>query len=59
MEDHRISFIYNNTEYSFVKAIKERLAGHALMLACRIEVQIYMTQHHFKGNYILTGMAKV
>lgn len=59
MEDHCISFIYNNTEYSFVKTMKERLVGHALMLACRVEVQIYMSQHNLKGNYILTGMAKV
>lgn len=59
MEDHCISFIHNNTEYSFTKAIKDRLVGHALMLACRVEVQIYMSQHNLKGNYILTGMAKV
>lgn len=59
MEYHRISFIYNDTDYSFVKAIKDGLTGYALMLACRVEVQIFMSQHNLKGNYILTGMAKV
>lgn len=38
MEYHRISFIHNDTEYSFVKAVKGGLTGQTLMLACRIEV---------------------
>lgn len=59
MEYHRISFIHNNTEYSFVKAVKEGLTGYALMLACRVEVKIYMNEHNLKGSYILTGMAKI
>jgi len=59
MEYHRISFIHNNIEYSFIKTIKEGLSGYALMSACRIEVQIYMHEHNLKGSYILTGMAKV
>lgn len=59
MEYHRISFIHDDTEYSFIKAMNERLAGHALVSACRMEVQIYMREHNLKGKYILTGMAKV
>ena len=56
---HRISFIHDDTEYSFIKAMNERLKGHALVSACRMEVQIYMKEHNLKGKYILTGMAKV
>ncbi len=59
MEYHRISFIHNNTEYSFVKPLKEGLTGYALMLACRVEVKIYMNSQGLKGSYILTGMAKI
>lgn len=59
MEYHRISFIHNDTEYSFVKAVKGGLTGQTLMLACRIEVKIYMKEHNLKGSYILTGMAKI
>lgn len=59
MEYHRISFIHDDTEYSFIKAMNERLAGYALVSACRMEVQIYMKEHNLKGKYILTGMAKV
>lgn len=59
MEYHRISFIHNNTEYSFVKPVKEGLTGYALMLACRVEVKIYMNNQNLKGSYILTGMAKI
>ncbi|GAE86024.1 hypothetical protein [Bacteroides reticulotermitis] len=58
MEYHRISFIHNDIEYTFIKAVKENLTGYALMQACRIEVQIYMTEHNLKGSYILTGMGK-
>lgn len=58
MEDHRISFIHNNTEYSFVKAMNKNLTGYALMSACRVEVRIYMNQNNLKGSYILTGMGK-
>lgn len=56
---HRISFIHDDTEYSFIKAMNERLTGHAFVSACRMEVQIYMKEHNLKGKYILTGMAKV
>lgn len=59
MEYHRISFIHNDTEYTFIKAMNERLTGYALMTACRIEVQIYMSKNNLKGKYILTGMAKI
>ena len=31
MEYHRISFIHNDTEYSFIKAMNDRLVGYALM----------------------------
>lgn len=59
MEYHRISFIHNDTEYSFTKAINEALTGYALISACRAEVVIYMKEHDLKGRYILTGMAKI
>lgn len=59
MEYHRISFIHQDTEYSFVKALNANLTGYALMTACRVEVTIYMNEHGLKGSYILTGMAKV
>lgn len=59
MEYHRISFIHNNTEYSFIKALNEGFTAYELMLACRVEVKIYMSEHSLKGNYILTGMAKI
>lgn len=59
MEYHRISFICNNTEYSFIKALKGSLEGYALMLVCRVEVTIYMNEHNLRGSYILTGMSKV
>ena len=59
MEYHRISFIHNDTEYSFViKAINGNLTGYALMSACRIEVVNYMKENNLKGSYILTGMSK-
>lgn len=58
MENHRISFIYNNTEYSFIKAIGGNLEGYELMVVCRVEVRAYMKMHNLKGKYILTGMAK-
>ena len=45
MEYHRISFIHNDTEYSFIKAMNDRLVGYALMSACRLEVQIYMKEN--------------
>lgn len=59
MEYHRISFIHDNTEYSFVKAMRPEQDRYALMLACRVEVKIYMSEHNLKGSYILTGMAKI
>ena len=62
MEYHRISFIHNDTEYSFVKAMSSNLTGYALVTACRTEVTIYMKENNLnnlKGYYILTGMAKV
>lgn len=59
MEYHRISFIHNDTEYSFLKAMDASLKGYELMKACRLEVAIYMKDHELKGSYILTGMAKV
>lgn len=59
MEYRRISFIYNDTEYSFVKAINDNLTGHYLIVACRAEVLNYMKEHNLKGSYILTGMAKI
>jgi len=59
MEYHRISFIHNDTEYSFIKAVKAELSGFSLASVCRLEVQIYMNQHNLKGDYILTGMAEV
>ena len=31
MEYHRISFIHNDTEYSFVKAMSSSLTGYALV----------------------------
>ena len=58
MEYHRISFIHNDTEYSFIKAINGNLTGYALMSACRIEVVKYMKENNLKGSYILTGMSK-
>ena len=58
MEYHRISFIHNDTEYSFIKAINGNLTGYALMSACRIEVVHYMKENNLKGSYILTGMSK-
>ena len=57
MEYHRISFIHNDTEYSFIKAINGNLTGYALMSACR-EVVNYMKENNLKGSYILTGMSK-
>ena len=58
MEYHRISFIHNDTEYSFINAINGNLTGYALMSACRIEVVNYMKENNLKGSYILTGMSK-
>ena len=58
MEYHRISFIHNDTEYSFIKAINGNLTGYALMSACRIEGVNYMKENNLKGSYILTGMSK-
>lgn len=58
MEYHRISFIHNDTEYSFIKAINGNFTGYALMSACRIEVVNYMKENNLKGSYILTGMSK-
>ena len=58
MEYHRISFIHNDTEYSFIKAINGNLTGYALMSDCRIEVVNYMKENNLKGSYILTGMSK-
>ncbi len=58
MEYHRISFIHNDTEYSFIKAINGNLTGYALMSACRIEVVNYMKENNLQGSYILTGMSK-
>lgn len=58
MEYHRISFIHNDTEYSFIKAINGNSTGYALMSACRIEVVNYMKENNLKGSYILTGMSK-
>ena len=52
MEYHRISFIHNDTEYSFIKAINGNLTGYALMSACRIEVVNYMKENNLKGSYI-------
>ena len=52
------SFIHNDTEYSFIKAINGNLTGYALMSACRIEVVNYMKENNLKGSYILTGMSK-
>ena len=46
MEYHRISFIHNDTEYSFIKAINGNLTGYALMSACRIEVVNYMKENN-------------
>ena len=48
MEYHRIAFIHNDTEYSFIKAMNDRLVGYALMSACRLEVQIYMKEHNLR-----------
>lgn len=59
MEYHRISFIHNDTEYSFVKALSPNLTGLALVAVCREEVVVYMKENNLKGRYILTGMAKV
>ena len=42
MEYHRISFIHDDTEYSFIKAMNAGLTGYDLMKACRVEVTIYM-----------------
>ena len=33
MEYHRISFIHNDTEYSFVKAMSSSLTGYALAVS--------------------------
>ena len=59
MIDHRISFILNDTEYSFIKPMNARLSGYALAKACREAICIYMATHGMKGNYILTGMAEI
>lgn len=59
MEYHCISFIHNDTDYSFIHPLKEGLTGYDLMKACRVEVKIYMSKHNLKGSYILTGMAKI
>ena len=40
MEYHRISFIHDDTEYSFIKAMNAGLTGYDLMKACRVEVTI-------------------
>ena len=56
MEYHRISFIHDDTEYSFIKAMNAGLTGYDLMKACRVEVTIYMKENNLKGRYILTGM---
>ena len=56
MEYHRISFIHNDTEYSFVKAMSSSLTGYALVTACRAEVTIYMKENNLKGYYILTNL---
>ena len=59
MIDHRISFIHNDTEYSFIKPMNSRLSGYSLVKACREEIRIYMAKNGMKGDYILTGMAEV
>ena len=60
MEYHRISFIHNDTEYSFIKAINGNLTGYALMSACRIEV-VNDTEYSFVKamSSSLTGYALV
>ena len=58
MEYHRISFIHNDTEYSFIKAINGNLTGYALMSACRIEVVNNMKEDSLNGGDILPGMSK-
>ena len=50
MENHRISFIHYNIEYSFIKAIGGYLEGYELMVACRAEVRAYMKKHNLKGK---------
>ena len=52
MEYHRISFIHDDTEYSFIKAMNAGLTGYDLMKACRVEVTIYMKENNLKGRYI-------
>lgn len=42
MEYHRMSFIHDDTEYTFVKAMNSELTGYALISACQVEVTIYM-----------------
>lgn len=59
MEYHRMSFIHDDTEYTFVKAMNSELTGYALISACQVEVTIYMRENNLKGGYILAGMAKV
>ena len=41
MEYHRISFIHNDTEYSFIKAINRNLTGYALMCLSGRSGQLY------------------
>ena len=48
MEYHRISFIHDDTEYSFIKAMNAGLTGYDLMKACRVEVTIYMKENNLK-----------
>ena len=59
MEYHRISFIHDVSAYAFRYALNAGLTGYDLMIACRVEVTIYMKENNLKGRYILTGMAKV
>ena len=44
MEYHRISFIHNDTEYSFIKAMNDRLVGYALMSACHTGKNVFTSQ---------------
>ncbi|BES59861.1 hypothetical protein DCPSUM001_01050 [Dysgonomonas capnocytophagoides] len=59
MKDYKISFIYNNNEYSFIESLDENQVRFSLILDCRSQIVIYMTTHKLKGSYVLTGMKEI
>lgn len=59
MKNYKISFIYNNNEYSFIESLDENQVRFNLILDCRAHIILYMVTHKLRGNYVLTGMKEI